>query len=176
VRITPASLSFGGQQVGSISGARSYRVANEGSADLVAGGVALTGRHPADFRASTGCARAPVPPGGTCTVSVRFVPRFTGLRTAAAVLTDSAPRAPQGVAVSGFGGGPDAFVPVGPMATPRDHATATLLPDGDVLVAGTFSGQVTIPAAKPGRYPVDAVGARSGRTGNGGFTTFTVTG
>jgi N-acetylneuraminic acid mutarotase len=136
VSITPASLSFGGQQVDSTSGARTYRVANDGSADLLAGGVAVTGRHPADFRASTDCARAPVPPGGTCTVSVRFVPRFTGLRTAAAAVTDNAPRAPQSVAVSGFGGGPDAFVPVGPMATPRDHATATLLPDGDVLVAG----------------------------------------
>ena len=136
VTITPGSIAFGGQQVGSASRARSYRVANDGSADLVATGVALAGAHPGDFRASTGCAQAPVPPGGTCTVSVRFAPAFTGLRTASAVVTSNAPPGPQSVALSGYGGGPDAFVPAGPMATPRDHATATLLPGGDVLVAG----------------------------------------
>lgn len=136
VTIRPAAIAFGGQQVGTASRTRTYQVANEGSADLVATGVALTGAHPGDFRARTGCAKAPVAPGRTCTVSVRFVPAFTGLRTAAAVISDNAPRPPQGVTVSGYGGGPDAFVPVGSMATPRDHFTATLLPDGNVLVAG----------------------------------------
>ena len=143
VTITPASIAFGGQQVGTASSTLTYQVTNEGSADLIATGVALTGAHPGDFRASTDCGKAPVAPGGTCAVSVRFVPAFTGLRSAAAVMTDNAPGGPQAVAVSGYGGGPDAFVPVGSMATPRDHFTATLLPDGNVLMAGGETSPVS---------------------------------
>ena len=136
VTIGPALIAFGGQQVGTASPARGYRVTNEGSADLVATGVALTGPHPGDFRAMTDCAKAPVPPGGTCTVLVSFVPTFTGLRTAAAAVSDNSPDPRQNVTVDGFGGGPDAWVPVGSMTTPRDNFTATLLPSGKVLVAG----------------------------------------
>jgi N-acetylneuraminic acid mutarotase len=136
VTVAPAGIAFGAQQVGTTSNAHTYRVTNDGSAGLVTTGVALTGGHPGDFRATTDCTKAPVPPGGTCTVQVRFVPTFTGLRSAAAVLSDNAPSPPQTVAVGGYGGGPDAWVPVGSMTTPRDNATATLLPDGTVLVAG----------------------------------------
>jgi Kelch motif/Galactose oxidase, central domain len=136
VTVTPASIAFGGQQVGTTSGTHTYQVTNYGSADLVATGAGLTGRHPGDFRAATDCAKTPVPPGSTCTVQVRFAPTSTGPRTAAAVLSDNAPGAPQGPAVGGFGGGPDAWVPVGSMTTPRDSFTATLLPNGKVLMAG----------------------------------------
>jgi len=135
VGITPASISFGGQLVGTGSAVHTYRVTNEGSADLVASGVTLTGTNPGDFHAFTSCAKAPVAPGGTCTVSVRFVPTITGLRTATTMLADNAPNTPQ-VAVDGFGGGPDAWVPVGSMSTLRDNFTATLLLNGKVLVAG----------------------------------------
>jgi Kelch motif len=136
VSITPASVVFAGQQVGTVSRIRTYRVTNEGSADLATSGVALTGRNPGDYRTATNCGKAPVAPGGTCTVSVRFGPTFTGLRTATAALYDNAPRAPQGAALTGYGGGPDTWIPVGPMATPRDDFTAILLPSGKVLVAG----------------------------------------
>src|SRR5262249_42178905 len=61
---------------------------------------------------------------------------FGGLRTATAALYDNAPSAPQGAALTGYGGGPDTWIPVGPMATPRDDFTAILLPSGKVLVAG----------------------------------------
>ena len=136
VTVTPGSIAFGGQQVGTVSAAHFYQVTNVGSAGLVVTGATVTGKNPGDFRAHTGCAGAPVPPGGTCTVAVRFAPSSTSLRTATISVSDNAPLSPQGVPVTGFGGGPDAWVPVGPMTTAREHFTATLLPGGKVLMAG----------------------------------------
>jgi WD40 repeat protein len=136
VAITPGSLAFGGQQVGTTSASLTYTVTNDGSADLRSTGVEVNGNNPGDFRASTDCTAAPVAPGGTCTVSVRFVPTGTGLRAAVVSLADDAPRSPQPVAVDGYGGGPDAWVPVGPLPVPTEHFSAVLLPGGTVLVAG----------------------------------------
>jgi len=141
VRITPGSIAFGGQLVGTTGAARSYTVTNVGSAALVASGTTVSGKNPSDFRVTSNCAKAPVAPGGTCRVSVRFAPTSTELRTATAAVSDNAPLSPQGSALSGFGGGPDAWIPVGSMSSPREDFTATLLKNGQVLVAG---GQTTI--------------------------------
>jgi hypothetical protein len=140
VSVTPGSLAFGGQQAGSTSASRTFTVSNNGSADLHSTGVEVTGRDSSDFRATTNCAAAPVAPGKTCTVSVRFAPTSTGLRTAAVSLADNAPRSPQPVTVTGYGGGPYAWVPVGPLPVTTENFSAVLLADGQVLIAG---GQTT---------------------------------
>jgi hypothetical protein len=147
VTLTPGALAFGGQQVGSAGPFRTYTVTNLGSASLRVAGVELAGADPGDFRASTGCVSSPVPPGRSCQVSVRFEPAVTGLRQAAALLYDNAPGSPQSVAVSGYGGGPYAFVPVGPMSTASLASCATLLRDGKVLIAGGLNGALTSLAA-----------------------------
>jgi large repetitive protein len=136
VTVTPGSIAFGGQLVGTASAAQFYKVTNVGTASLVSTGATVSGKNPGDFRVHTGCAGAPVPPGGSCTVAVRFVPSSTSLRSATVAVSDNAPLSPQGVPVSGFGGGPDAWTPVGSMASGREHFTATLLPSGEVLMAG----------------------------------------
>jgi N-acetylneuraminic acid mutarotase len=136
VTIAPGSIAFGGQQVGTVSAAHFYKVTNVGSADLAVTGATVTGKDPGDYRVHTGCAGAPVPPGGSCTVAARFAPTTTSLRSATIAVTDNAPLSPQGVPVTGYGGGPDAWVPVGPMTAAREHFTSTLLANGEVLLAG----------------------------------------
>jgi N-acetylneuraminic acid mutarotase len=136
VTVTPGSITFGAQQVGTSSSPQAFTLANVGSANLAVSGVQVTGAHPADFRPFTGCGKAALAPGAKCTVSARFAPTATGLRTAALTVSDNAPGNAQSVVVSGYGGGPNTWVPVGSMTTPRDEFAATLLPDGKVLVAG----------------------------------------
>jgi len=141
VALSPAALSFGGQQVGTAGGSQMFTVSNDGSANLDVSGVSLFGEHPGDFVASTDCNRAPVRPGGTCTVAVQFAPTGTELRTAEVGVVDNAPVSPQAVAASGYGAGPNAWAPTGSMAAARDEFTSTLLGDGEVLVAGGTSGE-----------------------------------
>jgi Kelch motif/IPT/TIG domain len=143
VTFTPGALAFGGQQVGSTGPSRSYTVTNLGSAGLRVAGVELAGANPGDFRASAACVGIPVPPGHSCQILVRFAPAATGLRQAAVLLADNAPGSPQAVAVSGYGGGPYAFVPVGPMSLASHAFSATLLRDGKVLTAGGLNGALT---------------------------------
>ena len=135
VTTSPTLLGFGAQQVGTAGTAQSYTVTNNGSSDLVVSGVAISGADPGDFTARSGC-HATVPPGGNCTVNVRFAPTNIGLRTASVAVVDNAPLSPQEVPVDGYGAGPNAWAPTGSMTAARQHFTATLLPDGDVLVAG----------------------------------------
>ena len=141
VTVSPPALNFGGQQVGTAGPAQRYTVTNAGSSNLSVRGVTVAGTNPGDFTASSGCpASSPVPPGGTCTVAVRFGPTDIGLRTARVAVVDNAPLSPQAVTVSGYGAGPNAWAPTGSMAAARASSTATVLPDGDVLVAGGTNG------------------------------------
>jgi N-acetylneuraminic acid mutarotase len=139
VTLSPTPLGFGAQQVGTAGTAQSYTVANHGSGNLVVSGVTISGANPGDFTARSGCA-AVVPAGGNCAVYVRFAPTNIGLRTAKVAVVDNAPLSPQAVPVNGYGAGPNAWAPTGSMTTARQHFTATLLPDGDVLVAGGENG------------------------------------
>jgi N-acetylneuraminic acid mutarotase len=136
VSITPESLSFAGQQVDSTGAAKSYTVSNFGTAALVVSGVTISGTNPGDFTASDNCTRAPLDPGDTCNVRIRFSPTYTGLRSADVAVVDNAPSTSQSATVRGYGAGPNAFTPTGPMSVGRDSQTATLLRNGEVLVAG----------------------------------------
>jgi hypothetical protein len=60
VTVTPGSIAFGGQLVGTASAAHFYKVTNAGTANLVIAGATVSGKNPGDFRAHTGCAAAPV--------------------------------------------------------------------------------------------------------------------
>ncbi len=134
VSISPGSLSFEGQQVGTTGPVQNVTLTNVGTADLYVNGVAITGADPGDFVARDTC--SVVTPGSSCSVGVQFAPTAIDLRQATVGVADDAPGSPQGFAVSGYGRGPGSWTPTGSLAVARDGATATLLGDGDVLVAG----------------------------------------
>jgi hypothetical protein len=142
VAFSPGNLTFGGQQVGTTGPVQNVTVTNDGTADLHVAGIDITGADPGDFVARDAC--SVVTPGASCSVGVQFAPTAIDLRQATVGVADDAPGSPQGFAVSGFGRGPSSWTPSGSLQVGRDGATATLLEDGDVLVAGgentTFPG------------------------------------
>ncbi len=134
VAISPGSLSFGGQQVGTTGPLQHVTVTNDGTTNLDVSGVAITGDDPGDFVAKDTC--AVLVPGSSCSVKVRFAPTAIDVRHATVAVADDAPGSPQGFAVKGYGRGPGSWTPTGSLAIRRDGAAATLLGNGDVLVAG----------------------------------------
>jgi hypothetical protein len=77
ISLSPATLSFAAQPVATISATQIITVTNTGQAALVVSQIAATG----DFSEIDDCTTAPVTPGLTCTVQVRFLPTSTGSRT-----------------------------------------------------------------------------------------------
>jgi lysophospholipase L1-like esterase len=103
ISVTPTSLSFGGQAVGSISAVRTVAVSNTGRANLQISSIARTGTGAASFSHTSTCP-ATLAPGANCAVSVRFSPSAVGTVTASLVITSNASNTPNvAVALSGTG-------------------------------------------------------------------------
>ena len=98
VSLSPASLTFGTQVVGTRSQPQPILVTNTGGSNLTFASVETSG----DFAETDNC-RQGVPPGGNCTISVTFDPSDTGARTGSITISDSDAMSPQIVAASGTG-------------------------------------------------------------------------
>ena len=100
--LTPTSISFGSQSVGTTSAAQSVTLTNSGNAALSVTGVTLAGTNASAFAQSNTCGSS-VAAGGTCTISVTFTPTASGSDTASVSIADNASGSPQGVSLSGTG-------------------------------------------------------------------------
>src|ERR1700761_1122286 len=78
VQLSPITLSFPAQNVGTSSGAQNVTLKNIGGQVLAVTGVSFGGTNPADFAASNGCTT--LNPSATCTISVTFAPQAAGAR------------------------------------------------------------------------------------------------
>lgn len=77
ITLSPASLVFSIQPVGTASAAQTVTVTNAGNAALTISSVTTTG----DFNETDSCTAVSVGPGLSCTVQVRFLPTATGSRS-----------------------------------------------------------------------------------------------
>ncbi len=98
VSLSPTSLTFGGQVVGSTSAPQVITVTNTGTAPLTFGAITTT----SGFGQTNTCG-APVLPKAICTISVTFTPTGLGSNTGSLTINDSAPDSPQLVPLSGGG-------------------------------------------------------------------------
>jgi hypothetical protein len=97
--LTPASLTFAAQKVGTTSAAKVLTLANKQTVALTSIVISTTG----DFSVSTTTCTSTLAAKATCKISIVFKPTATGTRTGTAKVSDSASNSPQTSSLSGTG-------------------------------------------------------------------------
>src|SRR5260221_10430212 len=101
VKLSPTSLSFSSQAVGTISSAQFATFTNSGSSAINFGTETIAG----DFTwGGLGTCGSSLAVSGSCTMSIKFKPTTTGTRTGSLTVSDNASGSPQVVSLTGTGG------------------------------------------------------------------------
>src|SRR5207247_1743426 len=107
--LSPTSLTFPAQAIGTTSAAKTVTLNNTGTTSLTISSIAITGTNAGNFAQTHTCGSS-LAAGASCTMSVTFKPTTSGLRSAALSVSDSAAGSPQIASLSGTGvvSGPNA--------------------------------------------------------------------
>jgi Bacterial Ig-like domain (group 2)/Abnormal spindle-like microcephaly-assoc'd, ASPM-SPD-2-Hydin len=127
VSVSPTTLSFGNQVVGTTSAAKTVTLSNGSSSKLTINSVGISG----DFAIRSKSCGATLAAGKTCTISVTFTPTVSGARTGALTINDSASNSPQTVSLSGTG------IPVSLTSITVLPANPSLAPGGTLQFTAT---------------------------------------
>jgi hypothetical protein len=100
VSLSPTSLTFSQQYVGTTSAAQNVTLTNTGNAALSISSIGLTGANSGDFSQTNTCGSG-VAAGANCSMSVTFSPTVAGTRNASLSITDNASGSPQTVNLTG---------------------------------------------------------------------------
>jgi phospholipase C len=102
VTLSPTSLTFPMQVVGTPSAAQVVTLTNSGGSTLSISSISLTGTNPGDFSQTNTCGTT-VAAGANCTISVTFKPTDRNNRSATVSIADNATGSPQTVPLTGTG-------------------------------------------------------------------------
>lgn len=149
VSLSPASLAFTSQEIGTTSAAQTVTLTNTGTGALTLSGVAAS----APFVQTNGCG-ASVAAGASCTIQVSFAPTATGAASGTLSLTDNASGSPQSVTLTGTGT---------PVPAPAVTLAPTSLAFGSVAVGSTSAAQmVTLTNTGTAPLSISSIAASSG--------------
>jgi hypothetical protein len=113
--VSPTSLNFVAETVGSASAAQTFTVTNLGGSSLANVGFQITGSSASSFSLGTTNCGATLASGASCTAQVSFAPAASGGATAALVISSSTTGATAvKVALTGNGAGVPASITVTP--------------------------------------------------------------
>jgi hypothetical protein len=98
VRLTPATLAFGSQVVGTSSVSQAVTLSNEGTASLTVVKLTASG----EFSETNTCA-GEVAPNASCTINITFTPIGKGIRRGTLTILDNATASPHLVNLRGVG-------------------------------------------------------------------------
>ena len=140
VSLSPTGLAFGNENVGSTTAPQTVTLTNMGTAALTGISVTTTS---AMFTQTNTCAES-VPPGGNCTISVKFAPTAAGPVQGSLSITDSAGDSPQPVSLAGAGiSGP--FASISPFSlTFGPQAPGTTSPPQTITVTNSGTSVLAI--------------------------------
>jgi hypothetical protein len=102
VAVSPTSLTFAAQSIGTTSASQVVTLVNNSSVTLTITSISFTGSNSSNFNQTNTCGGSVIA-GGSCTISVTFTPNASGAFTATLNITDSASNSPQSVSLSGTG-------------------------------------------------------------------------
>jgi Abnormal spindle-like microcephaly-assoc'd, ASPM-SPD-2-Hydin len=119
VGVSPISLSFGNEAVGTTSPAKTVTLKNTSTATLDISGITPSG----DFAISANTCGATLAGKKSCKVSITFTPMALGKLTGTLTFTDNAANSPQTVPLSGTGVEPATLTPA--TATYASQAVGT---------------------------------------------------
>lgn len=129
ITITPTSLTFGNQIVGTTSAGQTITYQNGTTISVDISTVSITGPNALDFVfLSQTCEGNLLPQGTNCTTIVAFAPTAVGLRQANLVFTDDATGSPRSIPLSGIG------TPAAPLVCLSSSASLTF---GSQLIGTT---------------------------------------
>ncbi len=113
VSVSPTSIAFGSQTVGTSSAAQTVTLTNSGNASLSISSISLTGTNAGDYAETTTCGSS-LAASAHCTISVTFTPTAASATTAAVSLSTNAAGSPTSVALTGTGTSSTPAVSVSP--------------------------------------------------------------
>ncbi len=156
IQITPASLTFAAQAVGTASAAQQVAIANPGGNALAIDGISVVGPNAADFSETTNCPPT-LAPNANCAINVVFQPTAAGTIGASLRIADNAANSPQDVALNA-----SATQPAVALSTPSINF-------GNQAV-GTLSAAVSVTVTNSGNGPLVMSGISLSGANAGDFT------
>jgi hypothetical protein len=102
VTLSPTSLNFANQTVGTTSAPQTVTLTNHAQRALNISGDGISGTNPGSFAETHTCGRS-LAAGASCTISVTFTPSGNGFKTATLGVLDDGGGSPQQVVLAGNG-------------------------------------------------------------------------
>lgn len=175
-KLTPTTLSFGNQPLGTTSSPKKVTLTSNGTANLIITRIQVIG----DFALTTNCPGTLLP-SVKCTINVTFKPTATGKRVATLSVTDNAADSPQTTSLTGTGiGRPSVAISSVTKSKSGDTLSLTVgvtndgTGDGQNLIlkqvgVTTLAGSGSVTLTSP------ALPAALGNLAQGAITSFTLT-
>jgi hypothetical protein len=142
VSVSPKSLTFTSQLLGTTSSPKIVTVTNSGNT-LAIQSISISGTNAADFAATNNCGSS-LKSGASCSINVTFTPAAGGSRSASLYVYDADPTSPQIVTLSGTGTTAPAVTLFPTSLTFANQAAGTTSPAQSVTLTNTGSASLSI--------------------------------
>jgi beta-propeller repeat-containing protein/ASPM-SPD-2-Hydin domain-containing protein len=147
VALSPTSLAFAAQIVGSASSAQSVTLTTSGSGTLAISSISATID---DFKPTNNCGTS-VAGGASCTITVTFTPTAVGNRAGTLVIADNATDSPQMLPLLGLGTDFSISPAVGSITSVTVNAGQPATYTVSAVGTSGFSGTVSLSCSDPAR-------------------------